>query len=349
MSGLKRARADARALLSVIPYGIAAGAVVGGALGAAYLAGGLARDAVVHARTSHIAQTATAGISEDSLRLMARDDPGALSVALRYDPNLLAGYASRERQILAIASHIDGKRGGDGRASSLFLRASIAVPFNPAAQPFHASALDETRQLDCLTQAVYYEARGETPAGQAAVAQVVINRVRHPAFPKSICAVVYQGAEDGHGCQFSFACDGSTDARRENSAWGRAQRIATRALSGYVMPEVGNATHFHVATLSPNWDGMLRVAEVGAHVFYRFGGIRGLPGSFHGKPVVETANVASPLMAVALDPKPDTAALRASPPSANQSMATGQRQSAPQSPPKADQPIADSGRANPSV
>jgi spore germination cell wall hydrolase CwlJ-like protein len=306
--GLFRARAEARALLSVIPFGVAAGAVVGVAVGGAYLAGGMARDAVLHAQTNKIAHAAKAGISDGSLRAMAAADPGALSIALRYDPNLLA--APRDHQAAEL-THSLAIRAGE--PSNLFLRASIMVPFNPAAQPFHASALDQARQLDCLTQAVYYEARGEIPAGQAAVAQVVLNRVRHPAFPKSICAVVYQGAEVGHGCQFSFACDGSTEAAREPSAWRRAQKIAGRALSGYVMAQVGNATHFPVTSITASWDGMLKVAEVGAHVFYRFGGVHGLPNAFTVKPRVELASAGqgnAPIMAaMALDPVAATSAV----------------------------------------
>ncbi|HEY3696953.1 cell wall hydrolase [Phenylobacterium sp.] len=126
-------------------------------------------------------------------------------------------------------------------------------------------------ELDCLTQAVYYEARGEPASGQAAVAQVVMNRVRHPAFPKTVCEVVYQGAKT-HGCQFSFACDGWTETPHELGAWRRAREIAARALVGVVAPQVAGATHFHTAGVAPGWGpNLLRVAQVGLHVFYRFG------------------------------------------------------------------------------
>jgi len=125
------------------------------------------------------------------------------------------------------------------------------------------------RDLECLTAAVYYEARGESAAGQAAVAQVILNRVSDPRFPKSVCAVVYQGA-GGRGCQFSFACDGVLDRAGGGAAWDRARRVATRALSGFVMAEVGNATHFHATRVSPGWGaGLRQVAQIGLHVFYR--------------------------------------------------------------------------------
>jgi hypothetical protein len=132
---------------------------------------------------------------------------------------------------------------------------------------------DGARDLDCLTQAVYYEARGESALGQAAVAQVVLNRVRHPAFPKTICAVVFQGAGGRKAdCQFSFVCDGSMRQRLDPEAWDRAQHIAARALSGVRLAEIGNATHFHAVRLGPQWgDGLVKVATVGLLVFYKFG------------------------------------------------------------------------------
>jgi spore germination cell wall hydrolase CwlJ-like protein len=124
--------------------------------------------------------------------------------------------------------------------------------------------------LECLTDAVYYEARSEDVRGQAAVAQVVLNRVKHPAYPKSVCAVVFQGA-GRHGCQFSFACDGSMRGRRELAAWNEARAIAARVLSGNVTRYVGSATHYHTTSVSPFWaPQMLRVAQVGVHVFYKF-------------------------------------------------------------------------------
>jgi spore germination cell wall hydrolase CwlJ-like protein len=124
-----------------------------------------------------------------------------------------------------------------------------------------------TSAVDCLAAAVYYEARGESPAGQAAVAQVVLNRQRKPGFPKSVCGVIYQGAQ-GHGCQFSFVCSGAMSRPREPSAWDRARNVAVRALAGYVMSAIGQATSFHAARLGSAPDRhMSRVTQVGGHVF----------------------------------------------------------------------------------
>ena len=139
------------------------------------------------------------------------------------------------------------------------------------------------RDVDCLADAVYYEARGETLAGQAAIAQVVLNRVRHPAFPKSVCGVVFQGAASGDTCQFSFACNGAMRRPKDGAAWIRSEQIAARALAGFVMPQVGEATHFHAAGVHPGWGpNLMRVAQVGLHVFYRFGGHAGAPSVFDG-------------------------------------------------------------------
>ena len=127
-------------------------------------------------------------------------------------------------------------------------------------------------EVDCLTSAVYYEARSESEEGQRAVAQVVMNRVRHPAYPKSVCGVVYQGSNRRTGCQFTFTCDGSIAHRPELSAWSRARRIAAEALSGQSYSRVGNATHYHTRAVLPYWAHSLpRLGAIGEHIFYSSG------------------------------------------------------------------------------
>jgi hypothetical protein len=157
--------------------------------------------------------------------------------------------------------------------------ATDLTPARPFSLP--GGAQNSARDVDCLTAAVYYEARGETAAGQAAVAQVVLNRVRHPAFPKTVCGVVYQGVHTGNGCQFSFACNGAVDRPHEAAAWRRSQEVAMHALAGGVMSAVGDATHFHALSAGSGVGrGMVRVAQIGLQVFYKFSGYAGSPARF---------------------------------------------------------------------
>jgi hypothetical protein len=141
-----------------------------------------------------------------------------------------------------------------------------------APEPFVASRDSAAfeRSLQCLTEAVYYEARNQSDDGQRAVAQVVLNRVRHPAYPNSVCGVVYQGSERATGCQFSFTCDGSLGWAIEPYAWERAGRIATAALRGSVYRPVGLATNYHTTAISPYWaPDLVPQIIVGDHIFYR--------------------------------------------------------------------------------
>lgn len=237
---------------------------------AAYVSAGAVQQTLARSRAAAFSDAAAQGFSEAALRSRTAElSPGAIAVAERHDP---AASSNDDPRLNALAARL--QRGALRGAAPLML-----VSNNPAAKPYRVvGALAGARDMECLTEAVYYEARGETPAGQAAVAQVVLNRVRHPAFPKSVCAVVFQRA--GQSCQFSFACDGSMHRTRESGAWRRAQGVASRALDGFVMTEVGNATHFHAARIGPQWASMVRVSQVGLHVFYRFGGRRGAPGVF---------------------------------------------------------------------
>ena len=127
------------------------------------------------------------------------------------------------------------------------------------------------RQLDCLSRAVYYEARSEDTVGQMAVAEVVMNRVRDPRFPKSICDVVYQGQYRNTGCQFTFTCDGSVRHKPSGEAWDRAKNIALHVMLGLNTPVTNKATHYHTDYVNPYWaPGLVETATVGTHIFYRF-------------------------------------------------------------------------------
>ncbi len=261
-------RADSRALIGAVLIGAASGALLGGS----YLAGGAVRAAAAHTRMAQLASATAGGFSEAALRAEASTlPPGALAVARRHDPFTAAGAAERDLQTALLTARLE--LSAPAHAGPL-LRTSFSNPTVPV-RPFHLqleNALASSRELDCLSQAVYYEARGESSEGQAAVAQVVLNRLRHPGFPKTVCGVVYQGAQD-QACQFSFACDGAARAAKEMTAWRRAQAVAARALGGFVEAQVGDATHFHVASLGAIWgEGLVRVAQIGAHSFYRLTG-----------------------------------------------------------------------------
>ncbi len=156
-------------------------------------------------------------------------------------------------------------------------------PVGPAARAMRVddSGLDRARALQCLTAAIYYEAASEPEAGQRAVAQVVLNRVAHPAYPKTVCGVVFQGSEKSTGCQFSFTCNGAMARAPNRVFWKRAEAVARDALSGYVYAPVGLATHYHTVAVHPYWaDSLTYLGTIGAHRFYRFGGAAGAPATF---------------------------------------------------------------------
>jgi spore germination cell wall hydrolase CwlJ-like protein len=182
-----------------------------------------------------------------------------------------------------------------GRAeNSLFMNASYSSPFNADFQvdafrptvdeiAYQASpdALEfrykgetqpefEDRERRCLSTAIYFEARGESKRGQIAVAQVILNRVRSPLFPETICGVVFQG-QMRKGCQFSFACDGHTDNPRNKEQWGLAQGLAKEVMSGdQWLPEVGYSTFYHANYVKPRWARhMRRIDKIGQHIFYK--------------------------------------------------------------------------------
>jgi spore germination cell wall hydrolase CwlJ-like protein len=160
-----------------------------------------------------------------------------------------------------------------------------AGPIEPM-RPFvlTGGAEDRARALTCLTQAVYYEAAREPVEGQQAVAQVVLNRVRHPAYPKSVCGVVFEGSARAAGCQFTFTCDGALRWRPDPALWRRAEAVARRALAGYVDKEVGSATHYHAAYVAPYWaPTLVKMTRIGQHIFYRWPGAWGQPAAFTGR------------------------------------------------------------------
>lgn len=183
---------------------------------------------------------------------------------------------------------------GGTMANSLLMNASYGLPFaqNFDVDSFKPSAAElayhptaeglafkgqgesqaefEERERRCLATAIYFEARGEPVRGQIAVAQVILNRVRSPNFPQTICGVVYQG-QMHPGCQFSFTCDGQTDTPRNDEQWALARSIAKKATAGELwLPEVGYSTYYHANYVSPRWiGGMNKIDKIGRHIFYK--------------------------------------------------------------------------------
>ncbi|MCW1430015.1 cell wall hydrolase [Novosphingobium sp. JCM 18896] len=194
--------------------------------------------------------------------------------------------------------------------------APTEVAVGPAARAMRIdnSGVDRSRALQCLTAAIYYEAASEPDAGQRAVAQVVLNRVAHPSYPKTVCGVVFQGSERSTGCQFSFTCDGALARVPNRMFWQRAENVARAALSGFVYAPVGLATHYHTVAVHPYWAPSLNyLGTIGAHRFYRFGGAAGAPATFRftylgGEPVAAPhAHATTPATAEAV---PDPVAIQ---------------------------------------
>jgi hypothetical protein len=125
-------------------------------------------------------------------------------------------------------------------------------------------------EADCLARAIYFEARSESEMGQLAVAKVVLNRLKDPAYPKTICGVVYQGSSRTNACQFSFACDGISDQPKSRDAWNQSKKIAARALAGDQSINIlGAATYYHADYVNPKWSSSFkRLIKIGRHIFY---------------------------------------------------------------------------------
>lgn len=168
------------------------------------------------------------------------------------------------------------------RAASLTLAADevegarvLMRPVGADLRTFDATHIERARfdaaEIHCLSEAVYYEARGENFAGQTAVAEVIMNRVNHRVYPDTICGVVYEGSERSTGCQFSFTCDGSMNRTPRGRSWRRSQLVAEHVAIGFAPPRTRRATHYHTTAVDPHWnDSLVQTGQIGVHVFYRF-------------------------------------------------------------------------------
>lgn len=232
-----------------------------------------------------------ASLSDAGLKRLTADmDPAMLALVKRHDPVRKADLWGRPmgwgNLDISAPPDLGFDHAVDQAAQEInALRPFSRLPIRPMPPLVLAAALaDQDRALTCLTQAVYYEAAREPLAGQEAVAQVVLNRLRHPAYPKSVCGVVYQGSARMTGCQFTFTCDGALARPPEPGLWAQARSVAQRALSGYVAAGVGSATHYHAVYVSPYWaPTLVKMAQIGAHIFYRWTGPWGEPPAFTGR------------------------------------------------------------------
>jgi hypothetical protein len=229
-------------------------------------------------------------LSDKGMAALVRLDPVAAAIAFRVSPLPPAPFAGPDDGNPNDAAQnpptldLPGMTPEEARLINAALPFS-SLPIRPA-QPFFlapTNLLDETRAVDCLTAAIYYEAANEPKEGLQAVAQVILNRVRHKAFPKSVCGVVFQGSNRTTGCQFSFTCDGSLYRKPSDRGWARSREVAIAALNGFVYRGVGDATHYHADYVAPYWStSMYKIVQIGAHIFYKWTGGMGEPRSFNG-------------------------------------------------------------------
>lgn len=202
---------------------------------------------------------------------------------------------------------------GEGIRSDADIAGPATAPANrptALAMRIDNSGVDRGRAIQCLTAAIYFEARSEPDSGQRSVAQVVLNRVAHRSYPNTVCGVVYQGSERKTGCQFSFTCDGSLARKPSRMFWQRAENVARASLAGYVHAPAGLATHYHTVQINPYWAPKLDyLGTIGAHRFYGFHGAAGKHSSFRfaysgGEPAARRHNPAKSSSTLPAAPDP---------------------------------------------
>jgi spore germination cell wall hydrolase CwlJ-like protein len=240
-------------------------------------------DFVTDAETRRLAVNTVAGLGV--MAIVAVGMPQLEQVAKRQSDD--HAWRLKARAFVEAEEAAAEPRGGAKRFAALRSsdraandRAALA-PFQTFAPVHFQTAREQHVNQDCLSRAIYYEARSESALGQLAVAEVVLNRVSHQLYPNNICGVVYEGTDRATGlswrgsresCQFSFTCDGS-EARRppEGQSWAQARRIAAHAMMGLSTSVTGDATHYHASYVSPHWaPGLVHTETIGAHIFYRF-------------------------------------------------------------------------------
>ena len=196
--------------------------------------------------------------------LMA-DGPAPIYTPEAPQVNVEAQEAVRLHEMLAIGHGQEGQELADEAEAVILSLATL-----PGRAENRMKRADAQSELACLTEAVYFEARGESIDGQIAVAEVIMNRVVHPVWPDTVCGVIKQGSSKLNACQFSYKCDGDPEYMTEKKALKRARDVAILLMKGERRAVSGNATHYHADYVSPGWaKRMTKTAEIGTHIFYR--------------------------------------------------------------------------------
>ena len=266
--------------------------------------------APAHAQTIRVAEVTPLPVPADIMALRSRPAIGPTAVPLApgqqpLTPALLANYVKRQQALRSVelpGSEPEGELtsdvlmgyiargslGGNSAVSAIASFTSPAAKPEPALNPHSLAAYVESgyqplaqrlehanAERDCLAQAIYHEARGESEVGQLAVANVIVNRARSGKFPSTLCGVIYQNAEKGyHRCQFTFACDGRDDAPGERRAWARSAALAQEVYAEFALGDAvgavpGSALYYHTTNVRPSWANTYSaVAQIGSHIFY---------------------------------------------------------------------------------
>ena len=176
----------------------------------------------------------------------------------------------------AIDAHIDEDAGAaktaNGKLAAVTARelSTKDTPRLTETQLARVKVGNKSKQWYCLTEALYFEARGESLKGQIAVAEVILNRVDSKLYPNSVCGVIQQGQHRRNACQFSYNCDGRSNAIGNKKVFDRLGKIAWSMMNGTPRKLTGRALYYHNTTVSPRWSKKFhRTAKIGSHIFYR--------------------------------------------------------------------------------
>ncbi len=215
-------------------------------------------------------QIATAFYAKEEKKPDPRIPAALLALVNNDTPDVLATAYAPAAPDYAKASPFEALLQDEPESDGRFIPPVAPGDHSWMSSPLPESVFSSKEQI-CLANGIYFEARGESLRGQAAVAQVILNRVRNPTYPNSICGVVYQNDHWHNRCQFSFACDGRKDKITSPSHYKMAKEVAMAVTAGKIfIPEVGSSTHYYAQYVSPGWArAMNKMTKIGLHIFYR--------------------------------------------------------------------------------